>query len=410
MRIPSRAGTKKPIDLLEKASLEGAASYFPAESLGKAWVRAGRRPEAERLLAELQARRGGGPLCARRDHRDRRSRVGPSRRRLRVAGDRCDRTRSQPAVEPANRTRFRSASERSPVRGRPAQNEPDGLRYDRHMRPLALLCLTTALLGIPTAEASDQLRQDVQRIFGGDALNGKSFGPARWIRNGASFTTVEAGEIIEYETATGKRSPLITAAQLTPPGAKKALDIEDYWWDREMRRLLVFTETKKYWRTNSLGDYWVLTRESGSLKKLGGAATPASSLMYATFSPDGTQVAYVRAGNLYVEDLNTGDIRALTKDGSETLINGAGDWVYEEELNLRQAFRWSPDGRHVAFWQFDEAGVERFTMINNTDSLYPNHHHLSLPEGRHEEPRRPYRSRAVSGRNAEMVFAPRRSS
>src|ERR1051325_10131705 len=112
------------------------------------------------------------------------------------------------------------------------------------MRSFRFLCLATALLGISTADASDELRQNVQRIFGSQALNGSSFGPARWIRNGASFTTVEpsaadpkAREIVEYETATGKRSPMITAAQLTPSGGKKPLDIEDYWWDREMRHL-----------------------------------------------------------------------------------------------------------------------------------------------------------------------------
>jgi dipeptidyl-peptidase-4 len=246
------------------------------------------------------------------------------------------------------------------------------------MRRLGVLCVTTALLGIAPAAASEELRQNLQRIFGGKTLNTKPFGPARWIRNGASFTTVEpsakdpkAREVVEYDTATGKRSPLVTAAQLTPPGASEALEVEDYWWDREMRRLLVFTKTKKYWRTNSLGDYWVLSRDSGQLKKLGGAEAPASSLMYANFSPDGRRVAYVRAGNLYVEDLAGGAVRALTTDGSDTRINAAGDWVYEEELNLRQAFRWSPDGRRVAFWQFDETGVERFTMINNTDSVYP---------------------------------------
>jgi dipeptidyl-peptidase-4 len=246
------------------------------------------------------------------------------------------------------------------------------------MRLSSLLCLATALTAISPAKASDELRQNLQRIFAGKALDGKSFGPARWIRNGASFTTVEPSaqdsgvrEIIEYDTATGKRSPLVTAAQLTVRDQKKVLSIEDYWWDRTMRRLLIFTETKKYWRTNSLGDYWVLDLQSGELKKIGDAGTPASSLMYATFSPDGTQVAYVRAGNIYVEDLNTGTVHALTSGGSDTVGNGAGDWVYEEELNLRQAFRWSPDGRHIAYWQFDESGVERFTMINNTDSLYP---------------------------------------
>jgi dipeptidyl-peptidase-4 len=246
------------------------------------------------------------------------------------------------------------------------------------MRAFGLLCLSIALLGISTADGPDELGQNVQRIFGGQALDGRSFGPARWIRGGSAFTTVEPSaadpktrEIVEYDTATGRRSAMVTIEQLTPSGAKKALNVEDYWWDRDMSRLLIFTETRKYWRTNSLGDYWVLNRQSGKLQKLGGAETPASSLMYATFSPDGTQVAYVRASNLYVEDLNTGTIRALTTDGSETLINGAGDWVYEEELNLRQAFRWSPDSRHIAFWQFDETGVERFTIINNTDQTYP---------------------------------------
>src|SRR3954470_6298351 len=228
------------------------------------------------------------------------------------------------------------------------------------MRPRRLLCLAITLVSILRAQGHDELRQNLQRIFSSQALDAKSFGPARWIRNGASFTTVEPSaqdakvrEIVEYETVTGKRSLLITAAQLTPKELKKPLQVEDYWWDREMRRLLIFTETKKYWRTNSLGDYWVLTRESGEPKKLGGPEAPVSSLMYATFSPDGRQVAYVRAGNLYTEDLSTGAVRALTTDGSETRINAAGDWVYEEELNLRQAFRWSPDGRHVAYWQFD---------------------------------------------------------
>jgi dipeptidyl-peptidase-4 len=234
------------------------------------------------------------------------------------------------------------------------------------------------LLTIQPLRASEELQQNLRRIFSSQELDGRSFGPARWIRNGASFTTVEPSpgdakvkEIIEYETATGKRSPLIGMAQLTPKGATKPLDVEDYWWDRDMRRLLIFTESRKYWRTNSRGDYWVLNRDSGEWKKLGGPEAPASSLMYAKFSPDGTQAAYVRASNIYVEDLNTGAIRALTSDGSDNLVNGATDWVYEEELNLRDAFRWSPDGRNIAFWQFDESGVERFTLVNNTETLYP---------------------------------------
>jgi len=79
---------------------------------------------------------------------------------------------------------------------------------------------------------------------------------------------------------------------------------------------------------------------------------------------------YKRQNNLYVEDIATGAIRALTSDGSETLVNGASDWVYEEELNLRDAFRWSPDGKNIAFWQLDESGVQQYSIINNTCLLY----------------------------------------
>ena len=82
------------------------------------------------------------------------------------------------------------------------------------------------------------------------------------------------------------------------------------------------------------------------------------------------RVAYVRENNLYVENLADGRITQLTSDGSRTIINGTFDWVYEEELSLRDGFRWSPDGRRIAYWQLDASGVRDFLLINNTDSLY----------------------------------------
>ena len=238
-------------------------------------------------------------------------------------------------------------------------------------------CLFIAL--IPAIlPASDELNQNLKRIFDSPAFAGKSFGPARWIRGGAAFTTLEpsitlptALDIVEYNTADGKRSILVSAAQLKQAGADKPFTIEDYQWDQDLKRLLVFTESRRTWRTNTRGDYWMLDRASGALKKLGGPDAPASSLMFAKFSPGGSYVAYVRGGNIYVEDLATSAIRALTSDGSDTIVNGISDWVYEEELGLRDAFRWSPNGKNIAFWQFDQSGVQQFSIINNTDALYP---------------------------------------
>ena len=261
-----------------------------------------------------------------------------------------------------------------------------------HRRFAIPLAIVTLFVIPPLSVGSELLAQRLARIFSSDSLAVKRFGPARWIREGAAFTTLEpsatdatAKDIVEYDTASGKRSILVSAAQLTPKGAKKPLRIEDYGWDQGLGRLLVFTESRRTWRTNTRGDYWVLDLASGALKKLG-ADAPASSLMFAKFSPDGSAVAYVRANNLYLENLSTGAIRALTSDGSDTLVNGASDWVYEEELNLRDGFRWSPDGKNIAFWQLDESSVEQYTIINDTKSLYPELTRFPYPKAGTQNP------------------------
>ena len=205
----------------------------------------------------------------------------------------------------------------------------------------------------------------------------KRFGPARWIEGGRAYTTLEgSGEadsgksIVRYDAASGERRVLVPAERLVPAGEKKPLAIDDYAWSKDGKRLLVFTNTKKVWRQNTRGDYWVLDLPDGALKKLGGDA-PSSSLMFAKFSPDGGRVAYVRANNIHVEDLGTGSITQLTADGSATIVNGTTDWVYEEEFGLRDAFRFSPDGKSIAFWRFDTSGVGIFSLINDTDGTYP---------------------------------------
>ena len=153
------------------------------------------------------------------------------------------------------------------------------------------------------------------------------------------------------------------------PGAKP-LSVDDYAWSPDNRLLLIFTNSKKVWRLNTRGDYWVLDLTSNKLTKLGGDA-PESSLMFAKFSPDSRSVAFVRANNIYVQNLATDAVRALTTDGSNTLINGTSDWVNEEELKIRDGFRWSPDSQSIAFWQFDTTGVGEYTLINDTAQEYP---------------------------------------
>ena len=92
--------------------------------------------------------------------------------------------------------------------------------------------------------------------------------------------------------------------------------------------------------------------------------------MFAKFSPDEKQVAYVSQFNLYVEDLESGKVTPLTTDGTRDIINGTFDWVYEEEFYCKDGFRWSPDGKHIALWQLDATDIPNFYLIDDTDSLY----------------------------------------
>jgi dipeptidyl-peptidase-4 len=217
----------------------------------------------------------------------------------------------------------------------------------------------------------------LDRIFSSNDFRSETFGPARWLDDGSAYTTLEpsptnkeARDIIRYEAATGARSVLIAATSLISKEASAPLVIDDYAWSKDGHKLLVFTNSKQVWRQNTRGDYWVFDITAKKLAKLGKDAA-ASTLMFAKFSPDGARVGYVRENNLYVEDLADNRITQLTRDGSKRIINGTFDWVYEEELDLRDGWRWSPDGRSIAYWQLDTEGVPDYYLINNTDSLYP---------------------------------------
>jgi dipeptidyl-peptidase-4 len=224
-------------------------------------------------------------------------------------------------------------------------------------------------------QQAPSLTKGLDALFNEHAYAVKSVQLA-WQNGGDNYTILEPAanakgtDIVGYDTGSGKRSVLISAAQLTPAGAKEPLSIEDYSWSQDRKKLIVFTNTKRVWRQNTRGDYWVFDEAAGRLTKLGGPA-PESSLMFATFSPDSSRAAYVRANNLYVEDLSTAAITQLTTDGSTDIINGTSDWVSEEELELRNCFRWSPDSQSIAYWQFDQSGVGEYTLINDTDAEYP---------------------------------------
>jgi dipeptidyl-peptidase 4 len=245
------------------------------------------------------------------------------------------------------------------------------------LRPL-LGAVTLALsFSMPLRAQSDSSLLTLDRLFTSAEFIPEVPGPIRWLDGAPAYTKLEADSttpgaraLVRYDAATGRRDVWIPAARLIPPGESAPLPIEDYTVSPDKRRLLLFTNSRKVWRQNTRGDFWALDLSTWHLRKLGGPEAAPSTLMFAKFSPDGGRVAYVREHDLYVESLTDGRITRLTQDGSRTIINGTFDWVYEEELNLRDGFRWSPDGRRIAFWQLDASGVGDFDLINDTDSLY----------------------------------------
>ena len=248
-------------------------------------------------------------------------------------------------------------------------------------RSVSMRWFCIALFAFQVVSASDL---SLEMIFKENAFRLERFGPARWLDD-QHYTTVERSDngegwdIVKYDAESGARTLLVTSKQLTPNGADSALYIDDYHWSDDKNQLLVFTNSKKVWRYNTRGDYWVLDLKSGRLNQLGGEADE-SSLMFAKFDPAGDRVAYVRERNVYVEQIKTGKIIALTTDDSDEIVNGTSDWVYEEEFGLRDAFQWSPDGKYIAYWRFDTKGVGTFYMIDNLGGVYSKPIPLQYPK------------------------------
>lgn len=268
-------------------------------------------------------------------------------------------------------------------------------------RHLFVALLLVAILPACTQQAHQEavVRNDAygiiltnEAIFKDRAYKAKVPGTIRWLEDGSGYTaleTVEAHketeleldelgedinpyrEIVQYDPATLDRKVLISLSQLTPAGADQALAVDDYHWSDDKKKLLLYTNSRKVWRQRSRGDYWILEIDSGELWQLGGDAPEPSRMMFGKFSPDATKFAYVWLDNIYVQDLLSREVIALTVDASDTIVNGRFDWAYEEEFGILDGFRWSPDSRRIAYWQLDTSAARDFLIINNTDELYP---------------------------------------
>ncbi len=226
---------------------------------------------------------------------------------------------------------------------------------------------------------------NLEDIVAGNVIQTKGIGSMTWLKDGERYSRLENNkqtggtDIVAYQAKDNSREVIIPSSLLTDKSTGKPIPARSISWSADNEKVLIYNNTQRVWRYDTRGDYWVLNLKDGALRQLG-KGMPESSMMFAKFSPDGTRVAYVSNNNIYVEDIDSGKITQLTKDGSDTIVNGTFDWVYEEEFSCRDGFRWSPDGKHIAYWQSDTKGTGVFDIINNVDSIYAKVIHFPYPK------------------------------
>ncbi len=230
----------------------------------------------------------------------------------------------------------------------------------------------------PAQERAGELT--VERIHGTAELRAERF-QGQWRADGESWTVVEQDdegrdELWEVEAATGERERLIAADELVPEDGSEPISVYDHEFSPDGRYVLIFTDAQRVWRDRTKGRYHVFDLTT---RKLQPVSRKPGWQMFAKFGPDSRRVAFVRDHDIHVTELATGEERALTTSGSEDTINGTTDWVYEEELGLRDAFRWSPDGTRIAYWQLDRSPIPPFYLVDET-KLYPELNPVRYPK------------------------------
>jgi dipeptidyl-peptidase-4 len=245
------------------------------------------------------------------------------------------------------------------------------------MRKLFIIIVAIVLTGVVNAqEIKDISLEDIWKDY---KFSGRSVSGLRSMNDGVHYTTLEAGKVIKHAYANKKIEEVLVAPDDLKLG-KKAFNIDEYEFSADETKLLIATEQEAIYRHSSKSHYYIYDLKTKAFSKL----TNGSKQMYATFSPLANKVAYVKDNDIYYKDLTLNKEVRVTIDGKKNeIINGASDWVYEEELVLVKAFKWSPNGRKIAYYRFDESNVKEWLM-KIYGPLYPTEERFKYPKAGEE--------------------------
>ncbi|MCX6214637.1 S9 family peptidase [Spirosoma sp.] len=241
--------------------------------------------------------------------------------------------------------------------------------------------LTRFLLLLVALPAIGQTRKNVSLddIWGRNqgVFAQRTVDAVNWMKAGGFYTTLDGEKIMKFSITTGAAvETLFDARQATVSDAAKRVSVEGYQLSADERKLLITTQEEPIYRRSSKAEFYVYDLTTRALTQL----SKAGKQQYATFSPDGKQVAFMRNNNLFVVDLATQKETKLTTDGKlNAIINGGADWVYEEEFSMARAFEWSPDSKRLAWIRFDESRVPEYDM-QLWGGLYPVEYRFKYPK------------------------------
>ena len=240
------------------------------------------------------------------------------------------------------------------------------------MRNIFSLFLMFFTLSVAYPQGKDITLEEIYRdgVFRQRTVQG-----IRSMNDGEHYTTlVEGRHIVKYAYQTGNAVDTLLSLQRS---AQYGINrIAGYEFSSDERQILVHANVRSIYRRSFLADYYVWNIAAKTLTSV----SDNGSQQVATFSPDGTKIAFVRDNNIYVKPIGGVEFAVTTDGVFNEIINGAPDWVYEEEFSFSRAYEWSPDSRRIAWIRFDERDVPLFNMEQYGDRLYPEWYTFKYPK------------------------------
>lgn len=239
-----------------------------------------------------------------------------------------------------------------------------------HLFTLILLSFSVIIWAQEKKISVSEIYQGAFRTEGLEALRSMNNGTQYTVLHTNRFSQSTTVDKYDYKTLE-KVGTVVSSADLAEIPSFSAYTFSD-----DEKKLLLSTEIEPIFRRSRLGVFYVYEIASKKVVKVS-----ESKIQEPLFSPDGSQVAYVKDNNLYIFTIESGETKQITQDGVKNqIINGVTDWVYEEEFSFVRAFEWNADGSKIAFLRFDETSVPEFSMDVYGTGLYQQPHVFKYPK------------------------------